>query len=43
MARFEKGTLVEIPGARHEIWMEQPELQRQGWDAIDAFLNAQGL
>ncbi|MEX0969875.1 MAG: alpha/beta hydrolase [Paracoccaceae bacterium] len=43
MARFTNGTLLEIPDARHEIWMEQPALQQKAWDAIDAFLKAQGV
>ncbi len=36
--RFTNGKLVEIDGARHEIWMETPERQAQSWGAIDAFL-----
>ena len=35
---FSNGTLVEIDGARHEIWMETPERQAQSWAAIDSFL-----
>ncbi len=36
--RFAQGKLIKIDGARHEIWMETPERQRQCWAAIDAFL-----
>ncbi len=37
-AGFANGALVEIAGARHEIWMETPERQEQCWNAIDSFL-----
>lgn len=43
MAEFAKGELVVIPEAMHEIWMERPDLQDQGWAAIDRFLAAQGV
>ncbi len=36
--RFANGTLIEINGARHEVWMETPERQAQSWNAIDSFL-----
>lgn len=35
---FANGTLVEIDGARHEVWMETPDRQAQSWAAIDTFL-----
>ncbi len=35
---FAKGKLVEVDGARHEIWMETPERQTLCWHEIDAFL-----
>ncbi|HIP23735.1 MAG TPA: alpha/beta hydrolase [Rhodobacteraceae bacterium] len=37
--QFANGTLVEIDGARHEVWMETPERQAQSWAAIDSFLD----
>lgn len=37
-ARFANGRLIEIEGARHEVWMEAPARLKQSWDAIDAFL-----
>jgi len=40
MKRLENGQLVEIAGARHEIWMDRKELQDQAWAATDAFLSA---
>lgn len=36
--RFAHGKLVEISGARHEIWMETPEQQARCWQEIDEFL-----
>jgi lysophospholipase len=38
MGHMEHGRLVMCPGARHEIWMERPEIQRPVWAEIDAFL-----
>jgi lysophospholipase len=35
--RFANGKLVEIEGARHEIWMETPERQTRCWAEIDQF------
>lgn len=32
------GRLVELPGARHEIFMERPEILEVVWAEIDAFL-----
>lgn len=37
--RFSNGELIEIAGARHEIWMETPERLGQSWAAIDTFLS----
>jgi lysophospholipase len=42
MGRMENGRLVMCPGARHEIWMERPEIQRMVWDEIDSFLERLG-
>ena len=38
MARMPQGRLVELPGARHEILMERPEILARVWREIDAFL-----
>ena len=38
--RFDNARLVEIDGARHEIWMETPDVQAQSWREIDTFLDA---
>ncbi len=38
--RFASGKLVEIEGARHEVWMETPARQAQCWAEIDRFLAA---
>ena len=38
--KFLNGRLLEIEGARHEVWMETPERQGQSWDAIDSFQQA---
>jgi len=38
--RFANGKLVEVDGARHEIWMETPERQARCWGEIDEFLAA---
>jgi alpha-beta hydrolase superfamily lysophospholipase len=35
-----QGELVELPGARHEIFMERPEVLAEVWQRIDAFLAA---
>jgi lysophospholipase len=40
VARMAEGELVELPGARHEIFMERPEIQAEAWRRIDAFLAA---
>lgn len=32
------GRLVELPGARHEIFMERPAIQETVWSEIDGFL-----
>lgn len=36
--RLKAGTIVTIPGARHEILMERDELRAQFWAAFDAFV-----
>jgi lysophospholipase len=38
MAKMPQGRLVELPGARHEIFMERPEILARVWEEIDAFL-----
>ncbi len=38
MARTPRATLLRLPGARHEIWMERPEIQAPAWTAIARFL-----
>jgi lysophospholipase len=38
MAKMPQGKLVGIEGARHEIWMERPEIQARVWAEVDAFL-----
>ncbi len=40
VARMAEAELVELPGARHEIFMERPEIQAEAWRHIDAFLAA---
>jgi lysophospholipase len=37
---MKQGRLLELQGARHEIFMERPEIQAQVWAAVDAFLPA---
>jgi lysophospholipase len=38
VAKMAEGSLIELPGARHEIFMERPEIQAEVWRRIDAFL-----
>ncbi|MBP7001837.1 alpha/beta fold hydrolase [Amaricoccus sp.] len=38
MRAMRAGRLVELDGARHEIFMERPEILAAVWDEIDAFL-----
>ncbi|MFQ5623523.1 MAG: alpha/beta hydrolase [Paracoccaceae bacterium] len=38
VARMPRGELVEVDGARHEIWMEREEVQAGVWRRIDRFL-----
>ncbi len=38
LAKMAEGSLLELPGARHEIFMERPEIQAAVWRRIDAFL-----
>lgn len=40
VSRMKHGELVVLPGARHEILMERPEIQEAAWRAMDAFLEA---
>jgi lysophospholipase len=40
MKRCKNGQLLEVEGARHEIWMERTELQDQAWAVTDDFLSA---
>lgn len=37
MARSPGGRLLELPGARHELFMERPAVQARVWAEIDAF------
>ena len=37
-ARLKAGTLIVIPGARHEILMERDAIREQFWAAFDAFI-----
>lgn len=37
MARMPDGRLEELAGARHEVFMERPEIQARVWEQIDAF------
>ncbi len=39
-ARIPNNTLLKICSARHEIWMEAPEIQAHAWDETDRFLDA---
>ena len=41
MARWPRGELVEIPGARHEFPMETPEVRKLFYDRIVALFDAQ--
>lgn len=38
VAKMPHGELCELTGARHEVFMERPELQAEAWTRIDAFL-----
>lgn len=38
MKKMKNGTLVTLPEARHEIFMERPEILATVWDRIDDFL-----
>ncbi len=40
VAKMPQGTLLELPGARHEVLMETPVIQSMIWDRIDSFLEA---
>lgn len=40
VARMAHGELLELSGARHEIFMEGPETQRRVWQRIDSFLES---
>jgi lysophospholipase len=37
-ARLKVGHAIVLPGARHEILMENDETRRQFWAAFDAFI-----
>lgn len=39
IARWPTGKLVEIDGAQHEIFMEEPHVLAQAWAEIDRFLS----
>ena len=38
VAKMPEGALLDLPGARHEIFMERPEIQAEVWSRIDGFL-----
>jgi len=38
VGKMAEGSLLELPGARHEIFMERPEVQAEAWARIDTFL-----
>ena len=38
--RLPQGTLVELPGARHELLREHDRHRLPAWAAVDAFLQA---
>ena len=40
--RMPRGELVELPGARHEIFMERPQVTAEAWRRIDALLGRTG-
>ena len=40
LAQMAQGELLALPGARHEIFMERPEVLAEVWRRIDAFLAA---
>ena len=40
VAKMAEGELVMLEGARHEVFMERPEIREQIWRRIDAFLDA---
>lgn len=42
-ARATRCDLVEIEGAKHEVFMETPDVQEIVWSEIDQFLAAQGV
>ena len=40
VAQMAQGELLDLPGARHEIFMERAEIQAEVWRRIDDFLAA---
>jgi lysophospholipase len=40
VAQMARGELVELAGARHEIFMERPEVLAEVWRRVDGFLAA---
>jgi lysophospholipase len=40
--RMPQGELVELPGARHEIFMERPTITAEVWRCVDALLSRTG-
>jgi lysophospholipase len=40
VARMAEGELAEFQGARHELFMERPEITDRVWERIDGFLDA---
>lgn len=39
VAKMSQGQLCELAGARHEVFMERPEIQAEAWARIDTFLD----
>lgn len=42
-AQMPQARLEELTGARHEPWMETPEIRGQVWEMTEAFFTAQGI
>jgi lysophospholipase len=38
VGKMARGQLITLKGARHEIFMERPEVQEQVWAEVDTFL-----
>ncbi len=40
VGQMAQGRLLELPGAKHEIFMERPEILARAWQGIDDFLDS---